>query len=119
MSRLRAYLAELRTPTAYVGFAGTKSQFGHQGWGLVAVGPLMALGLDGLSLYGAALVVVPMIYFLAWERGKIKRPGQTADALVDTAFVALGGFFVAAFGLWCGLPMIAAAGLFGIWTARA
>ena len=76
----------------------TPSQRDEDGytWAVVGIGHVMlGAALQGLLGWsGAALrVLIAVGYWLAKERGDIRRGGALRDGLVDAAFVGVGAFY--------------------------
>lgn len=100
---LRAYLDDLLRPTEFRGYAATVNQLGH-----VVLGSALCW-LAGLFVpYPIAVIVVGYALFETWQGGTMR------DAVVDTAFVALGALAAS----WVAVVSILLAGVFGILTVR-
>ncbi|MFC3169206.1 hypothetical protein [Paracoccus fontiphilus] len=83
---LARLLHELATPTTGTGYL----------WAVIAIGHVMLgamlQGLLGAAGVGARLAI-GIAYWLAKERGDLRRGGSLRDGLADAALVAVGAFY--------------------------
>ena len=88
MTALRNLIAIILTPSQ-------RDEDGYL-WAVIAIGHVM-LGAALQGLLGAAGAAtrlgIGLAYWLAKERGDLRRGGGWRDGLVDTAFVGIGAFY--------------------------
>ena len=104
-------LAEIATPTGQVGPLGgaylrAVSGIGHALLGAAFFAPLGLLGLGAPLIVRAAIVA--LIYWLAKERGDLRRGGSLWDGIEDAICVSLGAWYGA---VWWPVAVLAAAGI--------
>ena len=86
MNALRRLLAIIASPTD-----GDSYQWAVIGLGHVMLGAALQ-GLLGVTA-AAARLALAALYWVAKERGDLRRGGALRDGIVDTAFVGVGCFY--------------------------
>lgn len=109
VGKIRAYVAELMTPTNYRGYLGTLNQTGH-----VLVGMIL----------GAVPFYLGLIGYVAFELWQGRGARNTRDIVADTAFVTIGALIHVAFGFpamtgaWLAVAILSGPLAFGVLTSR-
>lgn len=88
MTALRRLITSILTPSA-------RAEDGYT-WAVIGIGHVMlGAALQGLlgAVGAAARLLITAGYWLAKERGDLKRGGSLRDGLVDAAFVGVGAFY--------------------------
>ena len=114
-------IAEIMTPTGQTGPLGgaylrAVSGIGHALFGAAFFAPLGLLGLGAPMIVRAAIVA--LIYWLAKERGDLRRGGDVWDGIEDAICVSLGAWYGA---IWWPVAVLVSAGIIlgsAAWRAR-
>lgn len=86
MTALRRLLAEVMQPTDGAPYV----------WAVIALGHVMlGAALQGVlgATAAAARLGLAVAYWIAKERGDLRRGGSVRDGLIDAAFVGVGAFY--------------------------
>ena len=86
MKALRRLLAEVMQPTDGTPYVWAVIALGHVMLGAALQGALGATA-------AAARLGLALAYWIAKERGDLRRGGGVRDGLIDAAFVAVGAFY--------------------------
>lgn len=115
MTFWHAFFEEIDTPSNQPGPLHRAYQRAVTGIAHMVLGAALAAVLApdwALGALALRLVVVAAVYWLAKERGDLRRGGTLADGLEDAALVALGSLYP---GPWLAPVAALAAGLYLMW----